>query len=53
MKYAVILSLALGAFAVPQNAATVTSAPAAPLASGLTPAVSCVLQCDPKDVNCL
>jgi hypothetical protein len=51
MKYsAVILALVAGAFAVPQ--ASITSAPSAPLPSGLTPAVSCALNCTAGDVMC-
>jgi hypothetical protein len=51
MKYTtVILALVAGVFAVPQ--ASITAAPAAPMASGLTPAVSCALNCTAGDVMC-
>jgi hypothetical protein len=51
MKYsAVILALVAGVFAVPQ--ASITSAPSAPRPSGLTPQVSCALDCTPGDVMC-
>jgi hypothetical protein len=52
MKYTtVILALVASVFAVPQ--ASITSAPAAaPIPSGLTPAVSCVLNCTAGDVMC-
>ncbi|KAF1837502.1 hypothetical protein BDW02DRAFT_565989 [Decorospora gaudefroyi] len=53
MKFSAVLVFAIGALALPQDA-SVTSAPAsaAPIPSGLTPAVSCVLACDPADVTC-
>jgi hypothetical protein len=52
MKYTtVILALVASVFAVPQ--ASITSAPAAaPIPSGLTPAVSCALKCTAGDVMC-
>ncbi|KAF2013410.1 hypothetical protein BU24DRAFT_411149 [Aaosphaeria arxii CBS 175.79] len=53
MKYAaIVLALAAGAFAFPQEAsASVTAAPSVVSAS-LRPEVSCALACDPKDVTC-
>jgi len=53
MKFSTILLFAIGAVAMPQDAAT-TSAPtsAAPVATGLTPAVSCALACNAGDVDC-
>ncbi|KAL5115307.1 hypothetical protein ACEQ8H_006820 [Pleosporales sp. CAS-2024a] len=51
MKYTtVILGLAAGAFAVPQ--ASITSAPAAPVPTGVSPQVSCALACSAGDVTC-
>ncbi|KAH4076912.1 hypothetical protein HBI56_126450 [Parastagonospora nodorum] len=51
MKYTTaILALVAGAFAVPQ--ASITSAPGAPIPSGLSPAVSCALNCEAGDVMC-
>ncbi|KAF2662978.1 hypothetical protein K491DRAFT_672800 [Lophiostoma macrostomum CBS 122681] len=53
MKYAaIIVSLAIGAFALPQDASTITSAPASAASAGLTPQQSCAVACDPADVNC-
>ncbi|KAF2001193.1 hypothetical protein P154DRAFT_619538 [Amniculicola lignicola CBS 123094] len=52
MKYsAIILSFALGAFAIPQ-ASTITSAPASVVSANLTPEQSCATACPPGDVNC-
>jgi hypothetical protein len=52
MKYTVILALAVGAFARPQDASSITSAPASAASAALTPQVSCALACDPADVTC-
>jgi hypothetical protein len=53
MKYsAVLLALAVGAFAMPQEASQITSAPSASQTPNLTPQVSCALACDPADVTC-
>jgi len=53
MKFSTVLFFAIGAVAVPQGA-SVTSAPvsSAPVATGLTPAVSCALACNAGDVTC-
>jgi hypothetical protein len=52
MKYsAIIVSLAVGAFAVPQ-ASTITSPPASVASASLTPQVSCALACPSGDVTC-
>lgn len=52
MKYSAVLLFAIGAFALPQDA-SVTSAPAAAaIPSGLSPAISCAMDCDAGDVNC-
>ena len=50
MKSAVILALIAGAFAVPQ--ASITSAPSAPRPTGVSPQVSCALDCKAGDVTC-
>jgi hypothetical protein len=51
MKYTVaILALAAGVFAIPQDASSITSAPAATSTPELLPAISCVKTCDPADV---
>ncbi|KAH7076592.1 hypothetical protein BKA63DRAFT_285870 [Paraphoma chrysanthemicola] len=51
MKYStIILALVASVLASPQ--ASITSAPAAPIPSGLTPAVSCALSCSAGDVTC-
>lgn len=53
MKYsAVLLALAVGAFAMPQDASQVTSAPATTQTPTLTPQQSCAVACDPADVTC-
>ena len=53
MKYAaIILSLAIGAFALPQDASSTTSAPATTAAAALTSQQSCALACDAGDVTC-
>ena len=52
MKYFAVLAFAIGAFALPQDTATVTSAPTTTAIPGLTPAVSCALACDAGDVTC-
>lgn len=53
MKYsAVLLALAVGAFAMPQEASQVTSAPAVTQTPSLTPQQSCAVACDPADVTC-
>jgi len=53
MKYAtIIVALAIGAFARPQDASTVTSAPPSAASAALTPQVSCVLACPSGDVTC-
>ncbi|KAA8617035.1 hypothetical protein PtrSN002B_002093 [Pyrenophora tritici-repentis] len=51
MRFSTVLFFAIGAVATPQNAPT-TSAPSAASPSGLTPAVSCALACNPGDVTC-
>lgn len=52
MKYAaVVLSLAAGAFAMPQDA-SITSAPAAAPSAALTPQQSCAVACPAGDVVC-
>lgn len=51
MKYAIaILALAVGVFALPQDSASITSAPVA--SPSLTPAVSCIHDCPAGDVTC-
>jgi hypothetical protein len=51
MKYTVaILALAAGVFAIPQDASSITSAPAATSTPELLPAISCVNDCDAGDV---
>ncbi|KAF2736645.1 hypothetical protein EJ04DRAFT_510948 [Polyplosphaeria fusca] len=52
MKYATILAFAVGAIALPQEASSITSAPASAASAALTPQVSCALACDPADVTC-
>jgi len=53
MKYsAVILALALGAFALPQEASTITSAPATGTSSAKSPEQTCLDSCDITDVTC-
>jgi hypothetical protein len=53
MKYTVaILALAAGVFAIPQDASSITSAPAATSTPELLPAISCVNNCEPGDVTC-
>lgn len=43
----------MGAFAIPQQASTITSAPATTSApSNLTPQQSCAIACDPSDLAC-
>lgn len=52
MKYStVLLSLAIGAFALPQEA-SVTSAPATTGTVELTPQQTCLATCDDSDVTC-
>lgn len=52
MKYStVLLSLAVGVFALPQEA-SVTSAPPTTSTVELTPQQTCLNTCDPSDVTC-
>lgn len=53
MKFSAVVFFAIGAFALPQEA-SVTTAPQTPAAipSGLSPAISCAMSCDPSDVTC-
>jgi hypothetical protein len=53
MKLSAVLFFAIGVFALPQDA-SVTSAPtsAAPIPSGLSPAISCAMACNAGDVTC-
>ena len=51
MKYSIaILAFAAGVLAVPADTASITSAPVA--SASLTPAVSCIQNCDAGDVTC-
>jgi len=53
MKYsAVILALAVGAFALPQEASSITSAPPSGTSASLTPQQTCLNACDATDVTC-
>ncbi|KAF1912588.1 hypothetical protein BDU57DRAFT_522956 [Ampelomyces quisqualis] len=53
MKYStVILAFAAGVFAVPQASITAAPAAPAPIPSGLTPQVSCIMACPAGDVMC-
>ena len=51
MKYSIaILAFAAGVLALPQESASITSAPAAK--PSLSPTISCIQNCDPADVTC-
>lgn len=51
MKYSVaILAFAAGVLALPQESASITSAPTA--SASLSPTISCIQNCDPADVTC-
>ncbi|KAF2118267.1 hypothetical protein BDV96DRAFT_684919 [Lophiotrema nucula] len=54
MKYStIIVSLAAGVFALPQDQSTITSAPASAASGSLTPQQSCALySCQAGDVTC-
>ncbi|KAF2270730.1 hypothetical protein CC78DRAFT_574020 [Lojkania enalia] len=53
MKYsAILVALVAGAFARPQEASTITSAPASAASVSLTPQQSCATACPAGDVTC-
>jgi len=53
MKYStIIISLIAGAIAAPQEASTITPAPASAASANLTPQQSCAVACPAGDVTC-
>ncbi|KAJ4345487.1 uncharacterized protein N0V89_011619 [Didymosphaeria variabile] len=53
MKYSIaVLAFAAGVLALPQESASITSAPTSAASPSLTPQVSCIQECDAGDVTC-